>query len=86
MDDLIRTILAWPARGEKGDSDVYGPPDLRIDSTAAVVALLVERAGVRVAFSGQEITEVASRLLLLPRSTDEGISLEVRLLARAPHS
>jgi hypothetical protein len=84
MDDLVRTILESPgAWGGKGDVERMQPPDLRIDVTARLFALLVERAGGRVAFDSSEIASVPTRLLLIPYATEErGIELEVRPLSR----
>ena len=83
MDDLVRTILdtsgAW---GGKSDVGPVQPPDLELDLTARVVALLIERLGGRVAFDQSDIASVPSRLLLIPSATEaRGIDLEVRRLA-----
>jgi hypothetical protein len=80
MDDLVRTILERDAWADKGEA--APPPDLRIDLTARVVALLVEQVGGRVAFDSSDIAAVPSRLILLPFATgDHGIQLQVRRLA-----
>jgi hypothetical protein len=81
---LVRAILESPgAWGGKSDVEPMQPPDLRIDMTARLVALLVEQAGGRVAFDSSQISSVASRLLLIPYATEErGIQLEVRQLSR----
>ncbi len=83
MDDLVRTILDSPgAWGGKSDVEPLHPPDLRVDLTARLVALLVEQVGGRADFDAASIDSVATRLLLIPKATaDRGIQLEVRRLA-----
>jgi hypothetical protein len=85
MDDLMRTIMDERTRWGPPDRVLdHQLPDLAADYAARVIALVLERIGGNAQFSQQELDDVPNRLLLLVRSTGDGVELETRRLAQQP--
>jgi len=84
MDDLVRSIVeekgAWGSRDSEVPRDYA---DLDHDFAARLVALLVDGAGGRVEFHRDEMAAIPARVALLVSSTEGGLIVETRRLAKS---